>query len=416
MFKNLQMYRLNGFKMTADELAAALKSNEFTPASSVELMRQGWDSPRPNGPLVHAINGQYLLKLKTEKRLLPSSVINQVAKERAAEMEEVQGFAPGKKAMKEIKENVADELLPQAFRINTAILAWIDPINGWLMIDTASPSKADEVVKHLLKSVGRLPLESLRVMRSPVAAMTEWLQTDEAPTCFTIDQDATLRATGESKAQVQYKRHTLAPDDIGRHIAAGKQVTRLAMTWSDKISFVLDEGLTIKSIKMLDVLKETEASTKNDDERFDSDMALFTGELAKMAADLVDALGGEALTDAPVPSAPAGPAQGDEPVRKQSVVGITIKEFHPIPGDDFGAQHNASDWLSERGFSCGPSSVDGPQAIWHGDCSISKWRNLSADEQRDAHAIMSGKRGGTVLITLRAHAPAEAIAAFNQAD
>lgn len=294
MFKNLQMYRLNGFKMTADELSAALKSNEFTPASSVELMRQGWDSPRSHDSLVHAVNGQYLLKLKTEKRLLPSSVINQVAKERAAELEEAQGFAPGKKAMKEIKERVADDLLPQAFRVDTSILAWIDPINGWLMIDTASPSKADEVVKHLLKSIDRLPLESLRVMRSPVAAMTEWLQTDEAPTCFTIDQDATLRATGESKAQVQYKRHTLDVDDVGKHIAAGKQCTRLAMTWSDKISFQLDESLTIKTIKMLDVIKETESSAKNDDERFDSDMALFTGELAKMAADLVDALGGDA--------------------------------------------------------------------------------------------------------------------------
>lgn len=416
MFKNLQMYRLNGFKMTADELSSALKSNEFTPASSVELMRQGWDSPRQNGPLVHAVNGQYLLKLKTEKRLLPSSVINQVAKERAAELEEAQGFAPGKKAMKEIKDRVADDLLPQAFRVDTAIFAWIDPINGWLMIDTASPSKADEVVKQLLKSVDRLPLESLRVMRSPVGAMTEWLQTDETPTCFTIDQDATLRATGESKAQVQYKRHTLDVADVGKHIAAGKQCTRLAMTWSDKISFQLDERLTIKTIKMLDVLKETEASTKNDDERFDGDMALFTGELAKMAADLVDALGGEAVDDIPASSAPAGPAKGDEPVRKQSVVGLNIKEFQPIPGDDFGAQNAADSWLKARGFSYGPSSVDGPQAIWHGDCSISKWRNLSADEQRDAHAIMSGKRGGTVLITLRAQAPAEAVAAFNQAD
>lgn len=294
MFRNLQMYRLNGFKMTADELSSALKSHEFTPASSVELMRQGWVSPRSHDSLVHAVNGQYLLKLKTEKRLLPSSVINQVAKDRAAELEEVQGFAPGKKAMKEIKERVADELLPQAFRVDTAIFAWIDPINGWLMIDTSSQSKADDVVKLLLRSVDKLPLESLRIMRSPVAAMTEWLQTDDAPVCFTIDQDATLRATGESKAQVQYKRHTLAPDDIGRHIAAGKQVTRLAMTWNDKISFVLDECLAIKSIKMLDVLKETESSAKNDDERFDSDMALFTGELAKMAADLIEALGGEA--------------------------------------------------------------------------------------------------------------------------
>jgi recombination associated protein RdgC len=66
------------------------------------------------------------------------------------------------------------------------------------------------------------------------------------------------------------------------------------MTWNDKISFVLTESLAIKGIKPLDVIKENEASTRNDEERFDGDMMLMTGELAKMLADVVEALGGEA--------------------------------------------------------------------------------------------------------------------------
>ena len=89
-----------------------------------------------------------------------------------------------------------------------------------------------------------------------------------------------------------------------------------------------------------------------------------------------------------------------------------IKEFPAVAGDDFGAQRAAEDWLRERGFSWGSSQVDGPQAIWHGCHSISKWRNLSASEKRDAHAIMEGARDGAVRITLRSHAPAEAVAAF----
>ena len=42
------------------------------------------------------------------------------------------------------------------------------------------------------------------------------------------------------------------------------------------------------------MIKETESSTKNDDERFDGDLMLMTGELAKLMADVVEALGGEA--------------------------------------------------------------------------------------------------------------------------
>lgn len=294
-FKNLQIYRLPApWAFTPEQLEEALAPQRFTPASSNELLRQGWDSPRGNGNLVHTVNKQMLILLGTEKKLLPTSVINQVAKAKAAELEEAQGFAPGKKAMKELKERVADELLPRAFSIRSNVWTWIDPVNGWLVVDAASPSKADDVIKLLLKAVDRLPLESLRVQRSPVAVMTAWLESDEAPYGFTVDQDTELRATGESKAAVRYVKHTLEADDIRRHIAAGKQCTRLAMTWNDKISFVLTESLAIKGIKPLDVINEKESSTRNDEERFDGDMMLMTGELAKMMADVVEALGGEA--------------------------------------------------------------------------------------------------------------------------
>jgi recombination associated protein RdgC len=294
-FKNLQIYRLPvNWAFTPEQMEEALQPQAFTPASSNELLRQGWDSPRGNGKLVHTVNKQMLMMLGTEKKLLPSSVINQVAKARAVEMEEQQGFAPGKKAMKELKERVADELLPRAFSIRSNVWTWIDPVNGWLVIDAASPSKADEVIKLLLKAVDKLPLESLRVQRSPVGVMTAWLEADEAPYNFTIDQDTELRATGESKATVRYVKHSLDPEDIRRHIAGGKQCTRLAMTWNSRVSFVLTEQLAVKGIKPLDVIKEGETITYSDDERFDNDIVMMTGEIAKLLTDLVEALGGEA--------------------------------------------------------------------------------------------------------------------------
>ncbi len=294
-FKNLQIYRLPApWNFSPEQMEEALQSQAFTPASSNELLRQGWDSPRGNGKLVHVVNKQMLMMLGTEKKLLPNSVINQVAKAKAAELEEQQGFQPGKKAMKELKERVADELLPRAFSIRGNVWTWIDPVNGWLVVDAASPSKADDVIKLLLKAVDKLPLESLRVQQSPVAVMTGWLESDEAPYNFTIDQDTELRATGESKAAVRYVKHSLDPEDIRRHIANGKQCTRLAMTWNSRISFVLTEQLAVKGIKPLDVIKENETITYSDDERFDNDIMLMTGELAKMLTDLVEALGGEA--------------------------------------------------------------------------------------------------------------------------
>ncbi|HCW18918.1 MAG TPA: recombination-associated protein RdgC, partial [Achromobacter sp.] len=132
------------------------------------------------------------------------------------------------------------------------------------------------------------------VAQSPASAMTGWLAEDEAPSNFTIDQDTELRSSGESGAAIRYVKHSIDADDVRRHIQSGKQCTRLAMTWADRISFVLTEGLDVKRVSPLDVLKEgNEGVAANDDEKFDSDMMLMTGELAKMMAELVEALGGE---------------------------------------------------------------------------------------------------------------------------
>lgn len=294
-FKNLQIYRLPApWAITAAQLEADLAPHAFQPCSSLDMQAQGWVSPRENGELVYTLNKQILLLLGTEKKLLPTTVINQVTKIKAAEIEEQQGFKPGRKQMKELKEDVTDELLPRAFSIWRQTWVWIDPVNGWLVVDASSPAKADEVLKLLIKSIEKLPMEALHVVQSPVAAMTEWLLADTAPHGFTVDQDTELRATGEGKATVRYVRHTLEAEDVQRHIASGKQCTRLAMTWADKISFVLTESLTIKRVAPLDVIKENADSTaQNDEERFDSDVMLMTGELNSMLGDLVAALGGE---------------------------------------------------------------------------------------------------------------------------
>ena len=294
-FKNLKIYRLSPeWKLTADELEDKLAQHAYQPGNSLEAQNLGWVPVREKGGLVHAVNGQLLLAVRAEKKLLPSTVVNQVARARAQELEEQQGFKPGRKQMKELKERVTDELLPRAFSIYRDTQVWIDPVNHWLMIDAAASAKADEVLGLLSKSVDPFPAEPLYVAQSPASAMTAWLAEDEAPANFSVDQDTELRAAGESKAAVRYVKHAIEASEVQRHIAAGKQCTRLALTWADRISFVLTEGLDVKRIAPLDVIRENaDDSGVTDDERFDIDMTLMTGELARLMEDLLPALGGE---------------------------------------------------------------------------------------------------------------------------
>ena len=295
-FKNLQIYRLRNCTIAASQLEEALAMHALQGCGSMDMQSRGWIAPRKDvDALVHALNGQMLVALGVEQKLLPASVINQYAQARADEIEEESGTRPGRKQMREIRERVAEELMPRAFTRRRTTHAWIDPVGGWFVVDAANAAKADELIEALLKSVPDLSLALVKTQASPSSAMTGWLAAGEAPGGFTIDRDCELRAPGEEKSTVRYVRHPLESEQIRNHIEAGKQVTRLAMTWGDRISFVLHENLQVKRLAFLDILKEqSEQNAETAAEQFDADFAIMAGELARFLPDLVEALGGEA--------------------------------------------------------------------------------------------------------------------------
>lgn len=70
-------------------------------------------------------------------------------------------------------------------------------------------------------------------------------------------------------------------------------------------------------------------------------------------------------------------------------------------GSDFEAFYAAEKWLHERGYSAGSMERDSPIGIVHGDCYISKWRNLGTDKERIDGVIAEGdKRNGDVTIII----------------
>ncbi len=293
-FKNIFVYRLpTDFTITAAALERKLALKQLQPCTGLEKQSRGWVSCRGD-QLVHAANQHILFALGVEQKLLPASIINRFSKERVADIEAQQGYKVGRKELKEIKEAVTEELLPRAFAIQRTTFAWLDLPNGRLIIDAASQAKADELLHHLNKSLDDLPVKSLQTAIAPVAAMTDWLAGETAPAGFTIDRELELRATGEGKSTVRYGNHALEGQEILAHIKAGKRATRLGMTWSDRISFVLTEQLQIKRLEFLDIIKEeSNSQADNEEEIFDLDFVLMTGELARMLNNLTDALGGE---------------------------------------------------------------------------------------------------------------------------
>jgi recombination associated protein RdgC len=297
-FRNLQIYRLpENWGLTAEALAEKLAAHPFQPCGSQDMASRGWTSPTKDDRFVMAVGGQFLIALAVEQKLLPSSVVNEVAADKAEIIEAQQGFKPGRKQMKEIKEAVLQELLPRAFSRRRKAFAWIDPAGGWLVIDAVSPARAEEILDALRDSLDELPVQMVKTLFSPVSVMTDWLHYDKSVLDkgpFSIDQDCELRAVTDEHAAVRYVRHALDGKDVKDHLAAGKLPTHIALTFDDRVSFILTEKMEIKRLAFLDIVKE-EAERQADaaDMQMEADFALMTGELSRLIPALIEVLGDE---------------------------------------------------------------------------------------------------------------------------
>lgn len=313
MFKNLITYRIgDGWQADATQLAEQLAKQPFLACAPTQPLAVGWAPPRgiEHAPLVEVVDGHWLVKLKREQRLLPSSVVQERVDELAEHLEATTGRKPGKKARKDLKEQATHELLPRAFTKTTATPVWIAPGQRLLFVDAGASSRADEVVTLLIQASPGLSLQLVQTAESPAACMAAWLMDGQPPEGFQIERECELKGSDDEKPVVRYARHPLDIDEVRAHLTSGKMPTRLALSWRERVAFTLTEGLAIKKISFLDLAMEGRPEASGD-EAFDADLALATGELGRLIPAMIEGLGGE--HDFAAGAAPAGVAPAAAP-------------------------------------------------------------------------------------------------------
>lgn len=283
--------------LSVTDIDTRLSNAQFVPCGPTQQVSMGWTSPRglAHSSMIDVVAGQWVLRLTVEVRKVPGAAVKKRVQELTEKVEDETGRKPGKKLVKELKEQATLELLPQAFTRQASHIVWIDREAKTLVVDAGSTSKADDVAIALVKSLdGLITVQALQTAEAPAACMAAWLKDGEAPACFTVDRECELKSKDEMKSVVRYGRHRLDTEEVRQHILTGKTPTKLAMTWRDRASFVLTESLSIKKLTLLDVVMEAHkaSSPAAKDEAFDADVAIMTGELQPLIADLVDALGG----------------------------------------------------------------------------------------------------------------------------
>lgn len=296
MIKNATIFRIaKGWNPHIKDMQAALEKAVFTPCGATQEKSIGFIPPRgkDHGALIESVAGQWILRLKLETKSVPASVLAAKVDEKAAIIERETGRKPGKKERKELKDEAKLELLPHAFPKQSTIAVWIDRFAGLMVIDTTSYSRLDDALFAMVGVLPHFSVAPLQTITSPESAMAHWLSGGDDDLyemhSFTVDRECELKACDESKAVVRYGRHPLDIAEVHEHIKQGKLPTKLALTWDDRVSFVLTDALQLRKLTFLDAVFEGEQL----DDKFDADVVIATGELSKLIRDLIAALGGE---------------------------------------------------------------------------------------------------------------------------
>ena len=284
-FRNLTLFRFPA-SLDLDNLDRHLGECALKPVGALELSSRGFVSPfgRDGETLSHRIADAIWLSVGSEDKILPGAVVNDLLQRKLAEIEEKEGRRPGGRARKRLKEDLVHELLPRAFVRPSRTDALLDLQHGLCVVDTSSRKNAENVVSEVRKALGSFPALPANAEVAPRSVLTGWIAGEPLPDGLSLGDECELKDAADKGAVVKVQRMELQGDEIAKHLESGKQVTRLALTLDDHVSFVLGEDLVIRKFKLLDGAVDQLESTEREDlhAELDARFALMAGEVKRL--------------------------------------------------------------------------------------------------------------------------------------
>jgi recombination associated protein RdgC len=274
--------------MAPEKLAEELQNYAFREVRPGEQLSRGFVSPQgeENSPLVHAANGFMLICLRTEEKIVPTSVVREKLMERIEALEARESRKIYKKEKDRLKDDVFYELLGRAFSRNSRLYACIDVREGALWVDAASSTKAEILTTELRRAIGTLKIELPKVKEVPLI-LTDWIQSKTLPESFSA-LDSFVVEDKKTGGVIRGQKQAIFSEEIQSLMDGSRSVIQLALSWRNLVSFVLKDDFSIRSLKFLQDVKaqSSDIFTETPAQRFDADFTIMTETLREFWADL----------------------------------------------------------------------------------------------------------------------------------
>lgn len=275
------------------DLEEALSKYRFRGIGALETEHRGFEPVFGQEGLVRKVDGAYWFQVKAEHKKVPGSQLKQLLAERIKTIEELEFRTVGRKEKKELKELIRDELLAKAIPSQSLTTVVVDPQSRLAMVDTSSLKTAENIASLLVHALPGLRLTTL-AFDTPVAdQMTAVLL--EGNDALVADDMLVLKGMGTPAATVRFTQYQLSEPEVLAHLNKGMRPSTMALTWDERLSFVLSDTFALKKLDYVDLLQD-EPNDKDGDieEQLKTLLTLQTAELRELMEGLCTWLGRKA--------------------------------------------------------------------------------------------------------------------------
>ena len=289
-FKQAQLFQLTKAIGSSSQICDTLEILSFKECLPSMPFSIGWVSPldEEDAPLVQSINGYMMICLQIEEKILPPIVIRQELAKRIKEIEGSENRKVGQKEKYRLKDDITTVLLPRAFSKLTKVYAYVNTKNHWLILGTTNAKKTEQFISLFKKSFGD-NIDSFRIKKLS-AIMTSWLTQKNQASSFAIEKSCVLQDANHQGRIIRCQEQNLFASSIQSLIKDGCEIKQLALSWQDRIDFVLLDDLSLQSIRfkdeILEQVKEMEAETQQ--QKFHADFLIMTATFDGLIKDLLD--------------------------------------------------------------------------------------------------------------------------------
>lgn len=276
----------------AQNLLGKLKSDAFKGCAPSALSASGWVGVlEEDRDEVEVVGDCLFIKLRIDKKSIPSSLINAELKKEIKSRESSSGKKLKSDEKLGIKEGLIAKFASKVLPSPSYIDAFINKKTKRIFVGTSSHQNAELLLNKLRESCGVLGVELIGPDYDISDKLTDVLINIDNYDEFSVGDECSLMNISDGST-VTAKKEDISSDNIIAHISEGKSVNSIKLIWQHRVAFKVDGKFKISNIKPMDfVIKDIKDDLGESDsmyEEFRASMTVMTGDFEEILDDLMN--------------------------------------------------------------------------------------------------------------------------------